>query len=268
MGELHRDGMMSRMDTSLDPAFPLSRAGRRPVLGVATAVLVASFLVASLPVAPVAASEPFSINIYRSKAFVSQATKKLCVAGAMQTMLNITLPEQDYSGAFQKRIAGIARELSNGPTPGTEPLGWARGLEELGAGPYTVRVVKTRKEAVRLAAISLRQTRRPVGLLAWYGAHAWVMHGFVSDRDPALTRSFTVSAVYISDPWYPRVSTIWGPSNPPNTLVPVKRLPEDYKPWSRPTARYPDMDGRYVLVVPVPITVRSSLVPAGSPVAA
>lgn len=244
-------------------------ARRRLGSGVAAALTLAVALSgAGWSVGAASAAEtPFEINIYRSKAFVSQATKKLCVAGAMQTMLNMTLPEQDHSGAFQKQIARIARELSNGPTPGTEPLGWARGLEELGAGHYSVRVVKTRSEAVRLAAISLRQTRRPVGLLAWYGAHAWVMHGFVSDRDPALTEDFTVSGLFISDPWYPRVSTIWGASNPPDTLVPVKRLPEDYKPWSRPTARYPDMDGRYVLVVPVPITVRTSLVVVGSPIA-
>jgi len=255
--------MIWNMDTSRDAPMrghpePLRqagrtprRAGRRVIAALPAAILLVVLLQALLPAAPVAAGEPFRINLYHENDFVSQATKKQCVPGAMQTMLNIVLPENDWSGAFQKQLSRLAKELSEAPDGGTEPIGWARGLEQLGAGPYEVRVVKTRKEAVRVAALALREARRPVGLLAWYGAHAWVMHGFVADRDPALAEDFTVSGLYVSDPWYPRISTLWGPSNPPNTLVPVKRLSEDYKPWRRPTAKYPGMDGRYVLVVPV-----------------
>jgi hypothetical protein len=272
MGDEHEGGMMERMDASHDPSIACRQGTRRHGDGaprrtgqrIATALAAATLLVVALqtllPAAPVAAGEPFRINLYHRNDFVSQATKKQCVAGAMQTMLNIALPGNDGSAAFQKRLANLAKKLSEARDGGTEPLGWARGLEELGAGPYEVRVVDTRKEAVRVAAQALRETRRPVGLLAWRGAHAWVMHGFVADADPALTDEFTVSGLYISDPWYPRISSIWGASNPPNTLVPVGRLPEDYKPWRRPTAKYPDMDGRYVLVVPVPVVLEPASV--------
>lgn len=251
-----RDASMTgRLEAPRQAGRTPRRAGRRVIAALPATILLVVLLQALLPAAPVAAGEPFRINLYHRNDFVSQATKKQCVAGAMQTMLNIALPGNDGSAAFQKRLAKLAKKLSEARDGGTEPLGWARGLEELGAGPYEVRVVDTRKEAVRVAALALRETRRPVGLLAWRGAHAWVMHGFVADRDPALAEDFTVSGLYISDPWYPRISSIWGPSNPPNTLVPVKRLPEDYKPWRRPTAKYPGMDGRYVLVVPVPVVL-------------
>jgi hypothetical protein len=55
-----------------------------------------------------------------------------------------------------------------------------------------------------------------------------------------------VTDVYIEDVWYPRVSSIWGPSRKPDALVPVSLLPEDILPWRRPTGRYPGKDGKYV----------------------
>jgi hypothetical protein len=104
---------------------------------------------------------------------------------------------------------------------------------------------------VRLAASAIRKTGRPVGILAWRGAHSMVMTGFTATADPARHPSFEVTGVYIADVWYPRLSSIWGYSDPPDTLVPFKRLAVDYLPWRRPTRAYPDKDGRFVLVLPV-----------------
>jgi hypothetical protein len=122
---------------------------------------------------------------------------------------------------------------------------------ELGYGKYEVRTVPTIRTAVQLAAKQMRLTGRPTGFMVWHGAHSWVMSGFKATVDPAVGDSFKVSAVYIEDVWYPRISTIWGASNPPDTLVPVSGLPIDYFPWKRPQAKYPGMDGLYVLIVPV-----------------
>jgi hypothetical protein len=77
------------------------------------------------------------------------------------------------------------------------------------------------------------------------------MSGFKATADPAYTNDFEVTHVHIEDPWYPRVSSIWGASRPPDALVPVSRLDEDYLRWRRPTVRYPEKDGLFVLVVPV-----------------
>ena len=197
---------------------------------------------------------PFSMNLYRRRDFATQVTKIYCVPGAMQTMMNVMdRGAKKASHAVQDRLYRLARRLSTDRLrgQGAEPEGWARGLEHLGYGPYEVVVAKSRMAAIRAAARALRQTDRPVGLLVWRGAHAWVMTGFKATADPAMTEKFEVTHVRIVDVWYPRVSSIWGASVKPNTLVPVGKLKEDYLPWRRPLMRYPDKDRRFILVAPV-----------------
>ena len=196
-------------------------------------------------------SGPFSMNLYERGDFVHQVTKKQCVSGAMQIMLNIVRPGADHSATTQAMLAALAKQLSEAKNHGTEPIGWARGLARLGAGRYVVAVEPTRDRAIRRAVIAIRETGRPVGLLVWRGAHSWVLHGFAATADPRTSKSFVIRGLYISDPWYPSVSSIWGPSRPPNSRVDPKLLPEDYLPWRRPTGRYPGMDGKFVLILPV-----------------
>lgn len=195
-------------------------------------------------------SGPYEVNLYGKGDFVSQATKDQCVAAAMQIMLNVVGPTNDRTKATQAKLAKLAKRLSDARDSGTEPLGWARGLEARGAGKYEVVVEPTMGAAVRRAIAAIRETGRPVGLLVWRGAHSWVLHGFETSADPALTDDYAVKGLWVSDPWYPRVSSIWGPSRKPNQRITVKQLREDYLRWKRPTGRYPGMDGGYVLVLP------------------
>ena len=191
------------------------------------------------------------MNLYRKGDFVSQATKDQCVAAAMQIMLDVIGPENDRTKATQASLARLALRLSEHHDGGTEPEGWARGLERRGAGPYKVVAAPTIGAAVRRAVEAIRVTGRPVGLLVWRGAHSWVLHGFRATADPALTDDYSVTGLWVSDPWYPRVSSIWGASRKPNQRITVKQLREDYLKWRRPTGRYPSKDGKYVLVVPI-----------------
>lgn len=191
------------------------------------------------------------MNLYGKGDFVSQATKDQCVSAAMQIMLNVVGPKNDRTKTTQARLAKLAKQLSDARDGGTEPLGWARGLERRGAGAYEVAVEKTMVRAVRRAVEALRATGRPVGLLVWRGAHSWVLHGFSATRDPAYFDDYEITGLWVSDPWYPRVSSIWGASRKPNQKITVKQLREDYLKWRRPTGRYPGMDGRWVLVEPV-----------------
>jgi hypothetical protein len=191
------------------------------------------------------------MNLYERGDFVSQATKDQCVSAAMQIMLNVVRSRQDRRSSTQASLARLALRLSDHHDGGTEPLGWARGLERRGAGDYEVVVEKTRNRAIRRAVEAIRETGRPVGLLVWRGAHSWVVHGFRATADPAETDDYEVRYLRISDPWYPRISSIWGASRKPNQKVTPEQLGEDYLKWRRPTGRYPGMDGRYVLVVPV-----------------
>jgi hypothetical protein len=191
------------------------------------------------------------MDLYHSGDFVSELTKTQCVPAAMQTIINILSPGADRSAATQTRLLTLARKLSvTHPDAGAEPEGWAKGLTQLGYGPYTVDVEPTLVAAIHVAARAERLTGRPVGLLVWRGAHSWVMSGFKATADPAFTTNFRVTDVDIEDVWYPRISSIWGASRPPDALVPVGLLHEDYLPWHRPTGPYPGKDGRFVLVLP------------------
>ena len=87
--------------------------------------------------------------------------------------------------------------------------------------------------------------------MVWRGAHAWVMSGFTATADPAHTGRFQVRSVFIQDVWYPRVSSIWGRSRPPNAEVPVGALSADYLRYDRPGRVHPNRDGRYVLIEPM-----------------
>jgi hypothetical protein len=197
----------------------------------------------------------FAMDLYRRGDFVHQVTKDWCVAGSTQTMLNIVRDgKPDRSARTQERLYHRGRRLSPdkrrlGPI-GIDLVGWAELLNRAGVGPYGVVAANTRKAAIERAARAIRVTGRPVGLVTWRGAHSWVMSGFRATADPAYTRDFDVIAVNIQDVWYPFVSTIWGASRPPGSLVPVAALAQDYLPYRRPRARWPKRDGKFMLILP------------------
>jgi hypothetical protein len=195
--------------------------------------------------------KPFAMDLYQKGDYVGELEKVWCLPAAMQTSMNIMDPGADTSRATQARIFTMARSIDPAPDGAAEPEACAKGLTELGYGNYTVTVKSSIRDAIQLAARQVRLTNRPAGLLVWRGAHSWVMSGFTATADPALTDRFTVTAVRIEDVWYPRFSTIWGHSNPPDTLVPVSALHLDYLPWKRPTGKYPGKDGNFVLVIPI-----------------
>jgi len=196
------------------------------------------------------------MNLYRKGDFVHQANKNWCVAGSTLTMMNIIDDGKPRNSvAAQKRIYERGRKLSPvkrklGPI-GVDLIGWAELLNTRGYGPYEITPAETRRGAIRRAARAIRRTGRPVGLVTWRGAHSWVMSGFTATADPAYDKDFQVKAAYIQDTWYPFVSTIWGASRPPNTLVPVGKLAEDYLPYARPRAQWPRRDGNFMLILPV-----------------
>ncbi|HEY2887524.1 MAG TPA: hypothetical protein VGJ17_02830 [Candidatus Limnocylindrales bacterium] len=205
---------------------------------------------ASPSAAPPKAAGPFAMDLYHKGDYVGELTKIWCLPAAMQTSMNIMDAGADTTRATQARIFSLARKLAPAPDGAAEPEGWAKGLTKLGYGAYAVTVKSSIADAIHLVARQIRLTNRPAGLMVWRGAHSWVVSGFTATADPAVTDRFTVTAVRIEDVWYPRFSTIWGYSRPPDALVPVSALSGDYLPWKRPTGRYPGKDGKFVAVVP------------------
>jgi hypothetical protein len=196
----------------------------------------------------------FSVDLYEKGDFVSQARADWCVPAAILTMANlVTRGGADDSVPSQRRLDRLARSLSTDRLvgPGSEPEGWAGALNQLGLGPYVVVSVRSRGAAVEVAARAMALTRRPVGLLMWRGAHAWVMSGFEATANPAISRDFAVTRIHVVDPWYPRTSAIWGAGQRPDTRIATSKLAGDFLPWRRPAVRYTEKDGQFVLVLPV-----------------
>ncbi len=155
--------------------------------------------------------------------------------------------------AFQKELASrigeweSQRDSHNG---GWGPSAMASALAAYGVPGYQVRAYQTRGDALLDAAVAIETTHAPAILLAWNGAHTWVMTGFRADADPVVFDDAKVTGAYILDPWYPLVSSIWGPSDPPGSFENLQSMRDNYFPWKRPEGHYPDRDGLFIAVVP------------------
>jgi hypothetical protein len=230
------------------------------------------------PVSATLAADPpapsFNVDLAGRSDFVAQKTLVQCVGASMQMMLNIIDTRSDHSARTQGRLQTLARDLS-GPTrpgfqrKGASVTGWTAGLNRLDAGSYRMVGAATLEEALRLAASSIRETGRPVGLLVWGGRHAWVMSGFRATADPRRTADFRVTAAIVLDPLYPYGSARWGPSPRPREALGVTRLGRQFVPRRRGTwagaptgvagATMAALAGKYVIVMPyIPITVARS----------
>jgi hypothetical protein len=184
--------------------------------------------------------------------FASQATNHWCNPAAVQIVLAMH-GALDTSEAAQRRIAERLKEWEtwiDAHAGGWGPASMAEALAAYGVQGYEVRAYKTRALALRDAAAALKRTKAPVLLIAWRGAHAWVMTGFRADADPTVFRDARVEGTYIFDPWYPRISTIWGPSDPPGTYQDQSEMQRNYLPWDRPEGEYAERDGKFLAVVP------------------
>ncbi len=184
--------------------------------------------------------------------FASQALKDWCAPAGVQMVL-ATLGLADTSELFQRQIAARVgeweswRDSHNGEWG---PSAMVSALEAYGAEGYQVRAHQTRADALRDAAIAIDATGSAVVLLAWRGAHTWVMTGYRADADPTLFEDAVVEGAYILDPWYPRISSIWGPSDSPNTYQDGSEMVRNFLPWNRPEGTYPERDGLFISVVP------------------
>ena len=194
------------------------------------------------------------VNIvnHPDRVFVSEQRSDWCAVAGVQSALAI-LGLADTSDATQRLIAGRVHEweaYSDSHNGEWGPGAMALALEAYGAPGYEVRAFETRTGALRDAAVAIEKTHSPALLLAWRGAHTWVMTGYRGDGDPALFKNVRIDGAYILDPWYPRISSIWGASNPPGTFTKADEMRENFLPWKRPEGHYPDRDGLWITVVP------------------
>lgn len=210
--------------------------------------------------APTATPEPtprrvavdYDIVKNHDRVFAHEQEITWCASAGVQMVLTIH-KKGDTSNAFQREIQGRVREWESKKDSRNGdwgPSAMALALKEYGVPGYEVRAYKTRQNALRDAARAIQQTKAPVILLAWKGAHTWVMTGFRADADPSVFDDAIIKGTYILDPWYPDVSSIWGPSDPPGTYQNGAEMVRNYLKWKRPEGLYPERDGLYISVVP------------------
>lgn len=184
--------------------------------------------------------------------FASQDHKDWCAVAGTQMVLAIH-DRVDTSVATQREIASRIREwesYDDSHNGDWGPAAMALALEAYGVPGYEVRAFESRQGALRDAARTIQATRAPVILLAWRGAHTWVMTGFRADADPSVFRDAHIEGTYVLDPWYPRVSSIWGPSDPAGTFQDEDEMVRNFLKWKRPEGTYADRDGLYITVAP------------------
>jgi len=180
------------------------------------------------PAPRAAQPDPFALDLYRRGDFVGQYTFEWCVGASVQMTLNILRPKDDRTRATQQRLWERARDLSDSPFGGANPVGWVPLLNEIGIGDWRLVSAPTLDAAVQQAAKAIRATNRPVNLVMWRGRHAWVMTGFTSLGDPAATDEFEVTGVHVLDPLYQHGSSVWGRSPEPNSLLTPAQLGEQF----------------------------------------
>jgi hypothetical protein len=184
--------------------------------------------------------------------FKHQVDKDWCAVAGTQMVLAMH-GKGSTTDAFQQEIAsriGEWESWDDSHNGNWGPAAMALALEAYGVTGYEVRAYDSRAHALADSARAINETGAPVILLTWRGAHTWVMTGFRADADPTVFSDARVSGAYILDPWYPDVSSIWGPSNPPGFFTALPELEENYLPWKRPEGAYPDRDGKFIAVVP------------------
>ncbi|HEV7809045.1 MAG TPA: hypothetical protein VGO64_00485 [Candidatus Limnocylindrales bacterium] len=267
-----RAALVALLATILVGAAPATAAASGPAARPMSVAPTAEALPAVEALPTVEAAKPYRLDLARGGDFVAQRNFVQCVGASMQMMLNIADAKDDRSSSTQLRLQNLARSLS-GPVregfqrKGASVRGWSAGLNTLDAGPYRLVGATTLDEALRFAAVSIRTTGKPVGLLVWAGRHAWVMSGFQATADPARTNAFEVTRAIVLDPLYPHGSKQWGKSPKPREAITPAALGKQFVPRRKGTwagavvgtdgaATMSALAGKYVLVLPyIPIGI-------------
>jgi len=194
----------------------------------------------------------FQLRVATQNKFTSQVDNTMCAPAGLQMVLNMYGVGQQ-GPAFQKEVDGRLPEFESrrdAKAGGWGPAAMVSALDAYGVKGYELRAYQNRAFALRDAARIMTVTNAPVILIAWRGAHTWVMTGYQADADPTIFRDANITGTYIFDPWYPRISTIWGASDPPGTFQDESEMIRNFLEWHRPEGAYPERDGLFIIVAP------------------
>jgi hypothetical protein len=176
-----------------------------------------------------------------------QYTNYWCVPASVQTELNIGLNRYSTSYAFQQRVYYYGRANLGYAIQGRglDPQAWARSLYYFSGARvrYLDATFGSFASALRAGVVQMRRTRLPVGLLVYYGGHAWTMIGYTATADPLKTSRYAVTGVYVAAPF-----VAW--TDPPPgryyTTAPFRAKMTPY--WE--AERWTRWNGRYTIILP------------------
>ncbi|MGH2512868.1 MAG: hypothetical protein ACRDGQ_09295 [Candidatus Limnocylindrales bacterium] len=226
--------------------FVLAIAALFALSGAAFAAQPAPALDGSVP-----ARLPWMRELASPNSYVGQYTYVQCVAASIQMMTNMITGQASHSAATQHAIWVRARALSEYTGDGgIDPYGWSRYLGQAGVGSYQIYAGTSLADTIQFVARAMAQSGRPAGITVYAGGHAWVISGIRASTNPALSDTFVVQAVSISDPLW--TLSRHGPGTfAPSTWFSLTQLKAYFTPYHDPR-RAPSIEGRYVAIVPVP----------------
>lgn len=202
--------------------------------------------------APVRKPVDVQLKVATENKFTSQYDNTMCASSGLQMVMNmygVGDPGSDFQRALDKRLPEF-ESRRDAKAGGWGPAAMVSALDAYGIKGYELRAYQSRGFALRDASRILAETQAPVILIAWRGAHTWVMTGFKADADPRYFKDADILGTYIFDPWFPRVSSIWGASDPPGTFQDESEMQRNFLEWRRPEGAYPERDGKFIIVAP------------------
>jgi hypothetical protein len=196
---------------------------------------------------------PFKQFIWnRSNPVTQQYTNYWCVPASVQTELNIGLNGYSTSRSFQQSAYTYGRAHMGYSVAGRglDPESWELSLSYFDTRignrnvDYRDDTFSTYTSAIKWGAIQMRKTGLPVGLLVYYGGHAWTMIGFTATADPLKTMAFKVTGVYVAAPF-----RAWT-DPPPGTYYTFAQFGKKMTPYYE-QSRWTHWNGRYTIVLPI-----------------
>ena len=124
---------------------------------------------------------PVDVNLVSdpTAVFISEIKDVWCAPAGTTIVLSI-LRHGTNTTAFETHLAGQIDQWdsrSDSLDGGWGPAAIAQALAAYGVPGYRVRAYTTLAAEMRDATVALSTTHEPVVLMAWYGAHTWVMSG-------------------------------------------------------------------------------------------
>ena len=169
---------------------------------------------------------------------MTEIDKEWCAVAGVQMVMALH-GTADLGESFQRELAGrideweSRRDSLNG---GWGPSAMVKALAAYDVPGYEVRAYKTRGRRAQGRGQGDRPIPRP-GPAPRLARRAHLGHDRLPrGRRPARVQDARISGAYILDPWYPRVSSIWGASDPPGTSRTRTRCAATTSPGSVPRA--------------------------------